>query len=81
MSDRKRKNYDPNDPRNWPKERYIERLKTMGIGINSSWKVEVLRQLYLANFPNDTRIPSDQEEESNVLQTPSENIKFLAFLL
>jgi hypothetical protein len=43
MSGRKRKNYDPIDPRNWPKERYIERLKHMGIGINSSWKVEVRR--------------------------------------
>jgi hypothetical protein len=27
MSGRKRKNYDPIDPRNWPKERYIERLR------------------------------------------------------
>jgi hypothetical protein len=49
MSGRKRKNYDPIDPRNWPKERYIERLKHMGIGINTSWKVEVLRQLYRNN--------------------------------
>ena len=42
MSGRKRKNYDPNDPRNWPKERYIERLKTMGIGINSSGSLETI---------------------------------------
>jgi hypothetical protein len=79
MSGRKRKNYDPNDPRNWPKERYIERLKTMGNRINSFWKVEVLRQLYLANLPNDTRIPSDQEEESNVLQN-QKTINFQVFL-
>ena len=67
MSGRKRKNYDPIDPRNWPKERYIERLKHMGIGINTSWKVEVLRQLYMANLPNNTIITSDQEEEINVV--------------
>ena len=66
MSGRKRKNYDPIDHRNWPTERYIERLKHMGIGINSSWKVEVLRQLYMANLPNNTIITSDQEEEINV---------------
>ena len=35
--------------------------------------MEVLRQLYLANLPSDKRIPSDQEEESNALQTLSEN--------
>ena len=75
MSGRKRKNYDPIDPRNWPKERYIERLKHMGIGINSSWKVEVLRQLYMANLPNNTIITSDQEEEINVVQNTSENVQ------
>jgi hypothetical protein len=40
MSGRKRKNYDPIDPRNWPKERYIERLKHMGIGINTSNQIK-----------------------------------------
>lgn len=75
MSGRKRKNYDPSDPRNWPKERYIEKLKNMGIGINTSWKVEVLRQLYLANLPNNTQISSDQEEEINVVQNTPENVK------
>ena len=53
MSGRKRKNYEPNDPRNWPKERYIERLKTMGIGINSSWKVEFLRQSHVLQTPSE----------------------------
>jgi hypothetical protein len=72
MSGRKRKNYDP---RNWPKEHYIERLKHMGIGINTSWKVEVLRQLYMANLPNNTIITSDQEEEINVVQNTSENVQ------
>jgi hypothetical protein len=47
MSGRKRKNYDPINHRNWPKERYIENLKNMGMGINTSWKVEVLKQLYI----------------------------------
>lgn len=75
MSGRKRKNYDPIDPRNWPKERYIERLKHMGIGINTSWKVEVLRQLYMANLPNNTIITSDQEEEINVVQNTPENVQ------
>ena len=42
MSGRKRKNYDPNDPGNWPKERYIKSLKTMGIGINSSGSLETI---------------------------------------
>ena len=79
MSGRKGKNYDPNDPRNWPKERYIERLKTMGNRINSFWKVEVLRQLYMANLPNNTIITSDQEEESNVLQN-QKTINFQVFL-
>jgi hypothetical protein len=41
----------------------------MGIGINTSWKVEVLRQLYMANLPNNTTITSDQEEEINVQVT------------
>jgi hypothetical protein len=54
---------------------YIERLKHMGIGINSSWKVEVLRQLYMANLPNNTIITSDQEEEINVVQNTSENVQ------
>ena len=75
MSGRKRKNYDPSDPRNWPKERYIEKLKNMGIGINTSWKVEVLRQLYLANLPNNTQTSSDQEEEINVVQHTPENVQ------
>ncbi|VDI25303.1 Hypothetical predicted protein [Mytilus galloprovincialis] len=35
--------------RNWPKETYLEKLKEMGIGVNATWKVEMLRQLYLAN--------------------------------
>jgi hypothetical protein len=47
----------------------------MGIGINSSWKVEVLRQLYMANLPNNTIITSDQEEEINVVQNTPENVQ------
>jgi hypothetical protein len=47
----------------------------MGIGIDSSWKVEVLRQLYMANLPNNTIITSDQEEEINVVQNTSENVQ------
>ena len=47
----------------------------MGIGINTSWKVEVLRQLYMANLPNNTLITSDREEEINVGHNTSENVQ------
>ena len=47
----------------------------MGIGINTSWKVEVLRQLYMANLPINIIITSDQEEEINVVQNTSENVQ------
>jgi hypothetical protein len=35
----------------------------------------MLRQLYMANLPNNTLITSDQEEEINVVQNTSENVQ------
>lgn len=42
--------------RNWLKVTYLEKVKEMGIGVNATWKVEMLRQLYLANKPKTTSI-------------------------
>ncbi|CAG2202315.1 unnamed protein product [Mytilus edulis] len=56
MSGRKRpRKQNIDNSRNWPKETYLEKLKEMGIGVNATWKVEMLRQLYLAN---KTKTPS-----------------------
>ncbi|CAG2189577.1 unnamed protein product [Mytilus edulis] len=59
MSDRKRpRRQNIDNSRNWPKETYmyLEKLKEMGIGVNATWKVEMLRQLYLANKPKTPSI-------------------------
>ncbi|CAC5355630.1 unnamed protein product [Mytilus coruscus] len=57
MSGRKRpRRQNSENNRNWPKETYLEKLKEMGIGVNATWKVEMLRQLYLANKAKTTSI-------------------------
>lgn len=76
MSGRKRRQYDSEDPRNWTKERYIDKLQSMGIGYHNSWKVEILRQLYLANVPQISHDTSnhpevDQHQNSSSASSPA----------
>lgn len=68
MSGRKRRHYDPEDPRTWTKEKYIERLQSMGIGFHHAWRVDILRQLYLANAHKDVHISPETHDDPNIDQ-------------
>ncbi|CAC5380327.1 unnamed protein product [Mytilus coruscus] len=50
MSSRKRPaRHDPNDPMHWNKEQYVTHLKSMGITVKSTWRLDMIRQLYFVN--------------------------------
>ncbi|CAC5369593.1 unnamed protein product [Mytilus coruscus] len=50
MSGRKRPaRHDPNDPMHWNKEQYVTHLKNMGISVKSTWRLDMIRQLYFVN--------------------------------
>ena len=50
-STRKRKTNvnDSNDLRHWTKDKYVKLLSEKGIAVDPTWKVDIVRQLYLAN--------------------------------
>lgn len=50
-STRKRKTNvnDSNDLRRWTKDKYVKLLSEKGIEIDPTWKVDIVRQLFLAN--------------------------------
>ena len=50
-STRKRKTNvnDSNDLRHWTKDKYVKLLSEKGIEVDPTWKVDIVRQLYLAN--------------------------------
>ena len=40
---------DSNDLRHWIKDKYVKLLSETGIEVDPTWKVDIVRQLYLAN--------------------------------
>jgi hypothetical protein len=53
MSGRKRPaRHDPSDPMHWDKEQYIHHLKERGISVKSTWRLDMIRQLYFENHKN-----------------------------
>ena len=64
MSGRKRHaRHDPSDPMHWNKEQYIHHLKEMGISVKSTWRLDMIRQLYFENYKNtpqsEGEVPQD----------------------
>ena len=64
MSGRKRPaRHDPSDPMHWNKEQYIHHLKEMGISVKSTWRLDMIRQLYFENYKNtpqsEGEVPQD----------------------
>lgn len=78
MSSRKRSaRRDPSDPTNFNKEQYVEKLKEMGILVKSSWRLDMIRQLYFENVkdvsdPTQTSVQSDNDNTGISLTTPAE---------
>ncbi|CAG2240600.1 unnamed protein product [Mytilus edulis] len=63
MSSRKRPaRHDPNDPMHWTKEQYVTHLKSMGITVKSTWRLDMIRQLY---FVNQKDVASSTESGPN----------------
>ncbi|XP_071173198.1 uncharacterized protein [Mytilus edulis] len=63
MSSRKRPaRHDPNDPMHWSKEQYVTHLKSMGITVKSTWRLDMIRQLY---FVNQKDLASSTESGQN----------------
>ncbi|CAG2251370.1 unnamed protein product [Mytilus edulis] len=63
MSSRKRPaRHDPNDPMHWTKEQYVTHLKSMGITVKSTWRLDMIRQLY---FVNQKDVASSTESGQN----------------
>ncbi|XP_063395936.1 uncharacterized protein LOC134680699 [Mytilus trossulus] len=63
MSSRKRPaRHDPNDPMHWTKEQYVTHLKSMGITVKSTWRLDMIRQLY---FVNQKDLASSTESGQN----------------
>ncbi|CAG2187292.1 unnamed protein product [Mytilus edulis] len=69
MSSRKRPaRHDPNDPMHWTKEQYVTHLKSMGITVKSTWRLDMIRQLYFVNqkdVANSTESGPNGSTESN----------------
>ncbi|CAC5403163.1 unnamed protein product [Mytilus coruscus] len=73
MSSRKRPaRHDPNDPMHWNKEQYVTHLKSMGIAVKSTWRLDMIRQLYFVNqkdIANSTQsgpVVSSEPNTSNI---------------
>jgi hypothetical protein len=47
----------------WNKEQYIHHLKEMGISVKSTWRLDMIRQLYFENYKNtpqsEGEVPQD----------------------
>ena len=62
MSGRKRPaRHDPSDPMHWNKEQCIHHLKEIGISVKSTWRLNMIRQLYFENHKNtpQNEVPQD----------------------
>jgi hypothetical protein len=64
MSGRKRPaRHDPSDPMHWDKEQYIHHLKERGISVKSTWRLDMIRQLYFENHKitpqSEGEVPQD----------------------
>ncbi|CAC5365811.1 unnamed protein product [Mytilus coruscus] len=73
MSGQKRPaRHDINDPMHWNKEQYVSHLKNMGISVKSTWRLDMIRQLYFVNqkdIQNATQsdtLVSPEPNDSNV---------------
>jgi hypothetical protein len=85
MSGRKRPaRHDISDPMHWNKEQYIYHLKEMGMSVKSTWRLDMIRQLYFENYKNtpqsEGEVPQDTinindntstepSKEQNVMET------------
>ena len=69
MSSRKRPaRHDPNDPMHWTKEQYVTHLTSLGITVKSTWRLDMIRQLYFVNqkdVANSTESGPNGSTESN----------------
>ena len=54
---------DPSDPMHWNKEQYIHHLKEMVISVKSTWRLDMIRQLYFEKYKNtpqrEDEVPQD----------------------
>ena len=74
MSGRKRPaRHDPSDPMHWDKEQYIHHLKERGISMKSTWRLDMIRQLYFENHKNTPQsegaVPQDTVNINNNTST------------